>query len=119
MIVMKPNNQRLKLGATLEKEYKKSKKNVWKVVSREILSSRKNRASVNVGQISKYSVAGSSVVVPGKVLGTGKMEHSVTVAALSFSQSAKTKIVSNGGKCMDIAEFLKTSPKAKEVRILG
>ncbi len=118
-MVMKPNNQRLKLGATLEKEYRKSKKSIWIDVSRGILSSRKNRASVSVGQISKYSVEGSSVIVPGKVLGTGRMEHRVTVAALSFSLSAKTKITSNGGKCMDIAEFVKTSPKTKDVRILG
>lgn len=116
---MKPNNQRLKLGATLEKESRKSGHRVWKVVAEEILSSRKNRASVNVGVISRNSVEGSSVVVPGKVLGAGKIEHRVTVAALSFSQSAKNKIISTGGKCMDIAEFVKSSPKASEVRILG
>lgn len=116
---MKPNNQRLRLGSLANKEYRRSKQGIWKDISSEILSSRKNRASVNIGQISRYSVEGSSVIVPGKVLGAGKIEHKVTVVALSFSQSAKAKITSIGGRCMDIAEFVKSSPKTKEVRILG
>lgn len=116
---MKPNNQRLKLGAALEKEAKKSKRGVWKDVSEGVLASRKNRASVNIAEISRNCADGSSVIVPGKVLGAGRLEHKVTVAALSFSQSAKAKITSSGGKCMNIAEFVKSSTKTKNVRILG
>lgn len=116
---MKPNNLRLKLAVSLEKEWKKSKQNIWKDVSKGILSSRKNRASVNVGEISRNSIDGSSVIVPGKVLGAGRMEHKVIVAALSFSKSAKSKITESGGKCLNITEFVKSVPRTQEVRILG
>ena len=84
-----------------------------------ILASRKNRASVNVAHISRNSKEGASVVVPGKVLGAGSIDHKVTVAAFSFSHGAKEKIVASGGKCMDIAEFVAATPKVKDVLILG
>ena len=116
---MKPNNLRLKLGWALEKQSKKSKQKIWKDVSETILSSRKNRAWVNVADISRNSKDGSKVMVPGKVLGAGSIDHKVTVAAFSFSHGAKEKIMASGGKCLDIAEFVAVTPKVEDVLILG
>jgi len=116
---MKPNNLRLKLGWALEKQSKKSKQRIWKDMSETILASRKNRATVNVADISRNSKDGAKVVVPGKVLGAGSIDHKVTVAAFSFSQGAMAKIVASGGKCMDIAEFVAVTPEVKDVLIFG
>ena len=110
---------RLKLGRDLERHSKKTKQKIWEDASQALLSTRKNRRSVNIAQISKNSKAGSKVIVPGKVLGTGSIDHQVTVAAYSFSQSAKTKISGSGGKCLSISEFMNAAKDAKGVLLLG
>lgn len=109
----------MNLGRDLEKLSKRSKQKLWMDVSEKILSPRRNRPSINVADISRSSSDGSNVIVPGKVLGAGSIDHKVTVAALSFSQSAKAKIVASGGKCLDIAEFAKTTTTVKDVLVLG
>jgi large subunit ribosomal protein L18e len=109
----------LKLGRELEKKAKESKQKIWMDVSETILSPRKNRPSVNVADISRNSEDGSKIIVPGKVLGAGAIDHKVTVAAFAFSQGAKAKIVASGGKCLDIAEFAKITPIVKDVLIIG
>ena len=116
---MMEDQVRLKLGRDLERHSKKTKQRIWQDAARVLLSSRKNRASVSVAQISKNSKAGSKVVVAGKVLGTGSIDHEVTVAAYSFSQSAKSKISSSGGKCLSISDFMNTAKDAKGVLLLG
>ncbi len=116
---MKPNSIRLKLGRDLEKQTRKSKQNIWKNISEKLLASRKNRVSVNVAHISRNSKEGSSVVVPGKVLGAGEIDHKVTVAAFSFSHGAREKITASGGKCVEISEFAKNTAEVKDVLILG
>jgi large subunit ribosomal protein L18e len=110
---------RVKLGYELERHSKKTKQKIWKNLSETLLSSRKNRPAVNVAVIARNSKAGSRVVVPGKVLGAGTISHGVTVAAYSFSQSARTKIMSSGGKCLGLGEFMRSTADAKDVVILG
>ena len=107
------------MGYQLKRHSKSSKQKIWKAASDEVLASRKNRPEVNVGQISKYSKEGSRVLVAGKVLGLGGIDHKVTVGAYSFSGSAKTKIESVGGTCLGIKEFMESSPTAKDVLMLG
>lgn len=116
---MKPNSVRLKLGHDLEKQSRKSKQPMWKDISRRLLSSRKNRSKVNVAEISRNSKEGERVVVPGKVLAAGSIDHKVTVAAFSFSQEARAKIVASGGKCIEISDFAKSTSEAKDVLIIG
>jgi large subunit ribosomal protein L18e len=116
---MKQNNVRLGIGRDLEKHSRKSQQMIWRDVSRKILGPRKNRASVNVAEISRNSKDGSKIIVAGKVLGAGSIDHKVTVAAYSFSQGAKSKILASGGKCYDIAAFMNESKDAKDVLILG
>ena len=103
----------------MEKQYRKSKQNIWKSISEKLLASRKNRVTVNVADISRNSKDGSNVVVPGKVLGAGVIDHKVTVAAFSFSLGAREKIKAAGGKCIEIGEFAKNATKVKDVLILG
>ena len=119
MIKMKENRLRLNLGRDLEKVSKKTKQKIWSDVSERVLAPRKNRASVNVADISRNTEDGSKIIVPGKVLGAGSIDHKVTVAALSFSHGAKAKIIASGGTCLQIDEFAKTTPKVKDVLVIG
>ena len=116
---MKENDIRLKLGYQLEKHSKRSKQEIWRDVSEAILGSRKNRATVNVSHISRNSKEGSKVLVPGKVLGLGSIDHKVTVAAYAFSRDARAKITASGGSCVDLHEFMDSTPSVKDVVLLG
>jgi large subunit ribosomal protein L18e len=116
---LKENEFRTGLGFELKRHSQKSKQKLWKTASSKLLASRKNRPEVNVGQISRHSKEGSQVLVPGKVLGVGNIDHKVTVAAYSFSRDAAKKIQASGGTCLDISEFMKSQTSVKDVLLLG
>lgn len=59
------------------------------------------------------------MVVPGKVLGAGKMDHPIHVAAFAFSDQARQKILKAKGKCLSILELAKKNPKGTNVKIIG
>ena len=113
------NDLRVKLGYRLEKHSKKSKQRIWKDASRAVLASRKNRPVVNIASISRNSKEGAKVLVPGKVLGLGTINHKVIVAAYSFSKDARAKIAASGGSCVDINEFMDSISSVKDVVLLG
>ncbi|KUG19697.1 lsu ribosomal protein l18e [hydrocarbon metagenome] len=73
---------------------------------------------MNISKINRYAQEGETLLVPGKVLGSGVLEQSVTVAALHFSESAVNKITGANGTCMSIEELLRDNPKGRHVRIL-
>ena len=116
---MKDNALRLKLSHSLNKRAKKSNQNIWKVASKKIVGARQNRSLVNVGEIARCTKEGSKVLVAGKVLGGGTLSHKVTVAAHSFSESAKLKINQVGGECLSLEEFIDQNASVKGVLILG
>ena len=91
---------------------------IWKRVAELIARPARQRATVNIGKISRYTSAGDIIVVPGKVLGSGNLSHKVTVAALNASTSARTVIVGAGGSLISINELLTQVPKGKGVTII-
>ncbi len=116
---MKENEFRLKLGFDLERHSKKSKQMIWGDASEAVLASRKNRPEVNVSDISRNSKDGAKILVPGKVLGLGAIDHKVTVGAFSFSKDARAKIKASGGSCLSVREFMDTNASVKGVLLLG
>lgn len=92
---------------------------VWKDMAKRLANPRKNYAEVNVSKIEKYAENGDTVLVPGKVLGSGKILKPVNVAALSFSDSARKKIEGSGGKCYSIKELAEMNPKGTGVKIIA
>lgn len=100
---------------------KKAKDNVapvWSHVAKRLASSRRSRVTVNLSRLNRHTKTEESVVVPGKVLGAGNLEHSIFVAAFSFSDRARSKISKAHGKCLSILELLESNPKGSNVKIL-
>jgi len=94
----------------------KEKKAIFRAIASG-LKKRRGFHDVNLLHIEKKSKANQTVVVPGKVLGKGRVTKKVNVAALSFSASAKESIEKAGGKTMTIQEFATNVPKG--AKILG
>ncbi|MBI2670562.1 50S ribosomal protein L18e [Candidatus Woesearchaeota archaeon] len=94
-----------------------SKENVgiWKAIANELEKPTRARRSVNISKINKYARDNETIIVPGKVLGSGNVTKEVTVAAFQFSESAKNKLKN----FMLINDLIKKNPKGKNVRIMG
>jgi len=78
----------------------------------------RRKVEVDVSRIERYAKKGETVMVPGKVLGTGKITKPVTIAATAFSASAVEKIEKAGGKIIPITELIEKNPKGTGVKIL-
>lgn len=91
---------------------------IWVAVAKRLAKPTRRMAEVNISKINRYTKKGDTVVVPGKVLGCGNLDHSVVVSAFKFSKSAKEKI-EKIGKVMTIEELMKKNPKGKGVKIMG
>ena len=97
----------------------KNEAKVWKDIAERIAKPRRLYAEVNISKIERYAKDNETIIVPGKVLGSGKINKKVTVAALSFSDSAKRKIEDAGGRCLTIMQLLEENPKGSGVRIMA
>jgi large subunit ribosomal protein L18e len=110
---------RLELIKSLESASKGGKPGIWSAVVQELSRARRNRREVNVHRINKHTVDGDVVVIPGKVLGDGALDHKVDVAAYKFTAGAEQRIKEAGGKTMSISELVKKNPKGSKVKLIG
>lgn len=110
------------LRKTIRELYKIAKENnaaIWRAIAEELEKPRRRRRAVNISRINRYTSDGDVVVVPGKVLGAGYLDHPVTVAAVSFSKTALDKIQAAGGKALFILELARQNPKGSNIKIIG
>jgi len=77
------------------------------------------RAAVNLSHINRSTQKNDTIVVPGKVLGTGSLNHSLTVAAFDVSESAKEKLKAAKAKYLSIPELVAKNPTGTKVKIIG
>jgi large subunit ribosomal protein L18e len=91
---------------------------IWRDIAKRLSRSASLRAEVNISRIARYSKKGETLVVPGKVLGSGSINHPVNVAALNFSAKAKEKIIKAGGKCLSLRNLMEQNPKGTGVKII-
>lgn len=92
---------------------------IWKRVALDLEKPTRSRRTVNLSKISRYTQESETIVVPGKVLGSGMLNHKLNISAFQFSEGAKEKIEKSGSKIVPILELIKESPKGKRVRIIG
>jgi large subunit ribosomal protein L18e len=91
---------------------------IWREIAEILSKPRRQQAEVNVSKIERNLKDGEVAVVPGKVLGTGRIERALKVAALAFSESAKRKIEEAGGECLTLLQLASENPKGSGLRIL-
>ncbi len=111
--------ERIKLINVLKDASKEKGSSIWKALAEELSRSRKNRRAVNISKLNTYTSKGDMVVVPGKILGDGIIDHEISIAAFDFSQAAKEKVKEAGGEVLTIPELMEKNPKGSNIKIIG
>ncbi len=115
---MKTNPQINQLIKILKEKAYQEETPLWKDLARRLEKPTRNQAEVNISRINRHTSDDEIVLVPGKVLGSGALDHKVQVAALDFSKQAEEKIISAGGRCLDITLLVDENPKGTGIRII-
>lgn len=92
---------------------------IWDALAKHLASSKHRRVALNLSRINRHTREGATVAVPGRVLGSGVLDHAVTVAALAFSAAARRKIEQAGGRCIPLRQLMQTHPTGSGVRLIG
>ncbi|KAB1188120.1 MULTISPECIES: 50S ribosomal protein L18e [Haloferax] len=115
---MSKTNPRLNsLIAELKAVSRESGANVWQDVADRLEKPRRTHAEVNLSRIERYAREDETVVVPGKVLGSGVLQKNVTVAAVDFSSTARTKI-EQVGDVVTLEQIAEQNPEGSNVRVI-
>ncbi|MFQ6094606.1 MAG: 50S ribosomal protein L18e [Candidatus Bathyarchaeia archaeon] len=113
------NPHLVELIRLLRKKARENNAPAWRDIAERLSKPRQRRTVVNISRLNRYTKENDQVVVPGKVLGAGLIDHPVTVAAFAFSNEAREKISRAKGKCISIPDLIKINPSGTNVKILG
>lgn len=92
--------------------------NVYKAAAVKLSGPASRRPEVNLSRIDRYANEGETIIVPGKVLGSGILAKKVTIVSFGASESAIKKIEAAGAKYVSLKEYISKKPDTK-VRIFG
>ncbi|MAF36246.1 50S ribosomal protein L18e [archaeon] len=111
---MRSTNSTNTLLRSLIAKCTKQKSPIWTRVAKDLSRPRRIRREVSLLRINKYSKDGDKIIVPGKVLATGELNHKVEVYALEYSQDARDKISKTGS-----AQVLEDAFGKKGLKLIG
>lgn len=117
--VKSTNPELIELIRFLRRQGRENKAEIWRDIAERLAKSRRKRIGVNLSRLNRHTQKKEIVVVPGKVLGAGEINHPITVAAFTFSEKAENKIKTAKGKCVSIFDLVKKNPKGSNVKIIG
>ncbi len=102
------------LISSLEKAYRKTKKNFWKDLAERLKSPSRSNIVVSVEKINEIAKAkkASIIVVPGKILSEGELEEKIKVVAVSASKTAIQKMQKKS-EFVYLRDFAKDFDKVK------
>lgn len=118
MAFEKTNPRIVRLIGELKAASRESGAPLWRDIAKRLEKPNRNYAAINLSKINRHTQSNDTVLVAGKVLAAGDIEHSVTVAALNFSGQARSKILAAGGKCLMIENLMAEHPKGSGIKIL-
>jgi len=112
------NPELIQLISLLKRESREEQAGVWLDIAEYLSKSRSQRVAVNLSKINRCTKRADMVVIPGKVLGSGSINHAVTVASFGASEKAKAKLVAAKAKYVSIPELIKKNPKGANIKII-
>ncbi|WP_414836582.1 50S ribosomal protein L18e [Candidatus Nanohalococcus occultus] len=90
---------------------------IWNDIAENLEKVNRRRPEVNVSDIERVAEEGETVVVPGKVLGSGRLTKEVNVAAFKASSGARQKIEEDG-QFMFIRDLVDENPEGTDVKVV-
>ena len=108
----------IKITNYLKKKTRELDAPIWGELAERLERSKNKLCAVNISRINRYTENGDTVTIPGKVLGSGILDHKVSVAAFSFSKGAKQRIESVGGECIPLFKIVDKNPNGKNLKII-
>jgi large subunit ribosomal protein L18e len=113
------NPELIELVRFLRKQGKENKAEIWRDIAENLAKPRRRRLAVNLSRLNRYTQKNETIVVPGKILSAGELDHPITITAFDFSEKAKEKISAAKGKCLSFTDLVKKNPKGSNVKIIG
>lgn len=95
------------LQALSEASKKEHYSALYKKTTKLLSIPSRRRVAVSIFKINKYTKENDNVLVPRKVLGTGKLDHKVRIAALELSSGAQSSLKNAGCEIVEIKEMVK------------
>jgi large subunit ribosomal protein L18e len=87
---------------------------LWRKIYDCVAVPRRSRCDVNLYKINRCSEKGDYVVVPGKVLSTGVMDHSITITAIEYSSKALEELKNSNCTMLDISALYNSLKDGKK-----
>jgi large subunit ribosomal protein L18e len=115
----KTNLELVRLVESLYTISAKERSPIWRDVAMRLEKSVGNRAVINLSRLDRYTKEGDVVVVPGKVLGMGRISKKITISAYSLSSSAVAKLEQAGCKLYDLRSLARDNPKGSGIRLMS
>jgi len=109
----------INMAKDLKRASTKNNAPIWAKLSNYALKPSIARRHINLNRINQLTKDMDQVVFPGKILGTGHIDHKITICSFSISNSAATKILEKGGKIISFSDLIKNHPTGKGVILLG
>lgn len=78
----------------------------------------RNRPEINLYRLNKLTKDNDIVVIPGKILGAGTLDHPITISSLMVSNLALTKLTESKSTHMSIEDMMKKYKKGSNIKIL-
>ena len=94
-----------------------SNSDFWKKTAKNLGKVNRKRPEVNISDLERNTEEGDTVVVPGKVLGAGRLTKEIKVAAFQASKTAKDHIEQNG-EFLFIQDLFDENPEAEDLKIV-
>lgn len=91
---------------------------LWRDVARRLELPVKKRAAVNLTKLDRYAAEGETLLIPGKLLGFGRISKKVTVSAYTHSGSAARKLEEAGCTFVSIERLAEANPAGSKIRII-
>jgi large subunit ribosomal protein L18e len=114
----KTNVELIRLKKALQISANQHQVRLWKKLAGALEAPASSYAQVNLSRLNRNTTAGDVVVVLGKVLGAGTIEHPIRIGALAFTANARLKIANAAGTMATIDEIVQALPKGSDIKII-
>jgi len=92
----------------LIRKLEKTKRPIFRYVAELLAKPTRRRKAfvVDLEKIDRLAKDGETIIIPGKVLGSGNLNKKVRVVAFRFSESARKKLEKAGVEVYNLEEFV-------------